>query len=306
MHQCKKSITTVLLFIVLSLVMSIAFAQKGTMTIAVVNFRNRSGYSGEWSLGDGMSDMLATALFKTGKFKVVERGQLGIILKERQMALDGELDAGFAMKLGQLTGADYIITGTVSEFGLSQGGIGGVGGGFHGFGGLGVKTQTARVVVDVRIIDVKNGQIVAADQGEGKESTGSLTAGGGNWHDYGGISFGSSGFDSSLPGKATRKAINSLVEKISGYIYNPKIVDVSGNEVTINVGSSSGIKPNTKMKVISQGKEIIDPDTKQVLGRKKSEIGQIKITSVEEKYSTGIIISSIGAINVGDLVEKMK
>ncbi len=287
----------------------------GKMTIAIVEFRNTSNYDGPWALGQGMSDMLATALFKTGKFRVVERERLEKIMEEKQLARSGEVKSKDLAALGKLIGADYIITGNVTEFGMSQGGFGGEGGslgggrgprggGLGGFGGLGIKTQTARVVVDVRVVDAKTGELVAADEGEGKESTGSVTAGGGNMRDFGGISFGSEGFDSSLPGKATRKAINDLVDKISGAIYLPKVIDVTGNEVTINVGSSSGIKKDMKMNIISEGKELRDPDTGQILGHKEATVGQIRITDVQEKYSTGVILPNSGPIVPGNLVKK--
>jgi curli biogenesis system outer membrane secretion channel CsgG len=292
--------------IILMLVMglSLVFAQSGKMRIAVMDFENKSGYSGEWQLGQGMSSMLQTALFKTGKFDVYEREKLHLIMQEKKMALEGAAIQADASKLGAILGVDYIITGTVSEFGMNNFNVGGAGGGFHGFGGLGVKTQNARVVVDIRIIDVKTGQLVAAEQGEGKETAAGLTAGGGDWHSFGGIAFGSEGFDSTLPGKATRKAIANLVEKISGALYKAKIIDVSGNEVTINIGQASGIKKNQVMTVFNAGKALIDPDTGAVLGQKKEWAGEIKIVSVEEKYSTGVIVKGEGVIQPGNLVEK--
>ncbi len=300
----KKMIQLWIIVLIGVMGFSLAFSQGGKMRIAVVDFENKSGYSGQWQLGAGMSDMLATALFKTGKFDVIEREKLNLILKEKNMALQGVAAASDAGKLGAVLGVDYIITGTVSEFGMNKFNVGGAGGGFHGFGGVGVKTQNARVVVDIRIVDVGSGQIVAADQGEGKETAAGLTAGGGDWNSFGGISFGSEGFDSTLPGKATRKAIANLVEKISGALYKAKIIDVSGNEVTINIGTASGLKKNQVMTVFNAGKEIRDPDTGAVLGQKKEWVGEVKIVAVEDKYSTGVILKGAGVIQSGNLVEK--
>src|SRR5690625_518915 len=44
--------------------------------IAVARFENKTGASGNWwntSIGDGMADMLTTALFNSGRFIVLER-----------------------------------------------------------------------------------------------------------------------------------------------------------------------------------------------------------------------------------------
>jgi hypothetical protein len=70
---------------------------------------------------------------------------------------------------------------------------------------------------------------------------------------FGGIAFGSEGFDSTLPGKATRKAIATGRENLR-CPYKAKIIDVSGNEVTINIGQASGIKKNQVMTVFNAGK----------------------------------------------------
>lgn len=309
MKLWKSKLLIGLSLLVLTPAIGYAAEGGGKMTIAIVEFRNTSNYDGPWALGQGMSDMLATSLFKTGKFRIVERERLEKIMEEKQLARNGEVNSKDLAALGKLIGADYIITGNVTQFGLSQGGIGGEGGGFGrrgggGFGGLGIKTQTAQVAVDVRIVDAKTGELIASDEGQGKESTGSVTAGGGNWRDFGGISFGSEGFDSSLPGKATRKAINDLVDKITGYLYPAKIIDVTGKEVTISLGSSGGITKDMKMNVISKGKELRDPDTGAILGYKESVVGQIRITDVQEKYSTGIILDGDGVIAPGNLVKK--
>jgi len=278
-------------------------ASSGMMRIAVVDFENRSGYGGEWSIGQGISSMLATALFKSGKFQVVEREKLRAIMKEKKMAEEGITDERSLSVLGKLAGANYIITGDVTEFGVSQGGVGGGLALPGGFGNVGLKSQTARTVVDVRIIDVATGVIVAAEQGSGKESARGVSLGGGNWWDgFGNIKFGSEGWDSSLPGKATRKAVEDLTSKISISLYKAKVIDVDGATVTINMGTTAGAKKGMVLNVIREGKAIVDPDTGAILGRKKTTIGEIKITEVEEKYSTAEIIS--GDVASGDVVEK--
>jgi len=60
------------------------------------------------------------------------------------------------------------------------------------------------------------------------------------------------------------------------------------------------------MNIYSEGKDLVDPDTGQVLGRKQTKVGTIKITDVQEKISTGQIVEGAGAIEPGNLVKESK
>src|SRR5690349_15432116 len=68
--------------------------------IAVTTFKDKSDHS--WyhfaNVGDGMADMLATALQKTGKFILVERNQLSSVVEEQMMAKDGAVQSATGAK----------------------------------------------------------------------------------------------------------------------------------------------------------------------------------------------------------------
>src|ERR1019366_7052604 len=89
----------------------------------VSSFKDKSDHSLHYwaNVGDGMADMLTTALQQTGKFIVVERNQLSSAVEEQTMAKDGAVQAATGAKSGQLIGAGYIVTGSVTEFGIKEG-----------------------------------------------------------------------------------------------------------------------------------------------------------------------------------------
>ena len=66
--------------------------------------------------GRELSDMLSNELLGTGVFKVVERKKLEGVLNEQDLAASGRVAKGTAAKMGKLTGAQYLITGSVSSF----------------------------------------------------------------------------------------------------------------------------------------------------------------------------------------------
>ena len=67
-------------------------------------------------VGKDMADMLANELMGTKKFKVVERQKLKAVISEQDLAASGRIKKGTGAKTGQLTGAEYLVTGTVSSY----------------------------------------------------------------------------------------------------------------------------------------------------------------------------------------------
>lgn len=120
-------------------------------------------------IGDGMRDMLTTALFNTNRYIVLEREQLDEVLKEQDLAAAGRVKQETAAPTGEIYGADLIITASVTEF---EGGAKGLGGGTRVLGVTvegGVKK--AHLAIDIRIIDAKTSQIVAAATVEGSATS---------------------------------------------------------------------------------------------------------------------------------------
>ena len=156
--------------------------------IAVLEFKDKTRKAGwvggwlkmwgvEWSqVGEGMRDMLTTALFNTNRFIVLERELLDEVLKEQDLGASGRVKKGTEAKKGELYGADLLITGAVTEFQATQSG-GGLATKIAGIA-LGGGIKRAHVAIDIRIIDANTGQIVAATSVEGKATdVGGLIAG---------------------------------------------------------------------------------------------------------------------------------
>ena len=110
--------------------------------VAVSRFTDKTG-KGWWTgqIGDGMADMLATALFHSNKFIVLERQTLGDVLKEQDLGSAGRIKKGTEAPVGEIEGAELLITGAVTEF---EGAQSGGGGGLGGLGGLGTAGRRLR------------------------------------------------------------------------------------------------------------------------------------------------------------------
>ena len=142
--------------------------------IAVINFDQKAA-KGYGQLGEGMADMLATELVNTNRYIVLERRELGAVLAEQDLAATGRVQQGTGAPIGQVEGAELLVTGAITEFEPNyQGGSLGIGGAHLGrhssAGGLGLGLKQSYVALDMRVIDARTSRIVAATTVTGKAS----------------------------------------------------------------------------------------------------------------------------------------
>lgn len=83
---------------------------------------------------------------------------------------------------------------------------------------------------------------------------------------------------------------------VEGYV-----ISVGGDRLTLDIGSNLGLKKGMKCIVYKEGKEIIHPMTKKVLGKETDELGEIKLNQVFPEYSVGQVTKvKAGVFEVGN------
>ena len=63
-----------------------------------------------------MADMLSTALFHSNRYIVLERQQVSDVLREQDLGAAGRIKKGTEAPIGEIEGAELLITGAVTEF----------------------------------------------------------------------------------------------------------------------------------------------------------------------------------------------
>jgi len=167
----KKS----MLILILSLLSSMAWAKDDRPVVAVIEFKNET--SAPWwqhGVGRELSDMLSNELLGTGVFKVVERKKLDNVLSEQDLGASGRVSKNTAAKMGRLTGAQYLITGSVSNFESSGSKGGGLS--FKGIS-LGGKKSTVSMGIDIRVINATTGEVEYARTVEATAKSGGMRVG---------------------------------------------------------------------------------------------------------------------------------
>jgi len=141
--------------------------------IAVSRFTDKTA-KGWWTgeIGDGMAEMMATALFNTNRFIVLERQQIGDVLAEQDLGAGGRVQQETSAPIGQIEGAELLITGAVTGYEPGASGyFGGIGGGKKDIaGGVIAALKGSYIAIDVRVIDTKTSRILSAATVEGTAS----------------------------------------------------------------------------------------------------------------------------------------
>lgn len=200
-------------------------------------------------------DILTTKLASTNKFILLERQEMDKIMKEYKLSENQ----------GQKIGADYLIIGSVTEFGRKN------------VGDVNVfsrsKTQTVQAGVSLRLVDVSTGQIIYSEEAKGEaETTNKTVMGLGERTDY----------DATLSDKAISVAISKLVENVINNCmdrpWKSYFLTYDQDGILISGGASQGIKVNDIFEVVEKGKRVKNPQTGMMMELPGKTVGKVKIT----------------------------
>lgn len=197
-------------------------------------------------------DILSTKLAASGKFILLEREDLDVLVSEGDCK--------------DKIGADYVILGSITQFGRKTEGEKKV---FSQ-----IKTQTVEAGVSVRLVDTSNGMIIYSDEAKGyAETTTKQTLGVG----------GSAGFDATLSDKAISAALSQLVENIINKCmdkpWKSYILSVEDGTYFIAGGASQGLGEGEVFNVYRKGKIVKNPQTGIMVELPGTVIGKVTVMS---------------------------
>ena len=221
-----------------------------------------------------LSQQLSAAITQTNKFAVLDREYIDEFAQNRNILISDDSPIEEKARLGQVLGADYMIVGTISNAGLR------------------IKEKTSRAigrpireyevdyVFDYRLIVAPTRQVKLADTvnisiKEDQDQVRVLVK---RWRpddlDY-----------REMVDNLTIKVANQVVDDIIDRLYPIRIAskNIQG-QVVINQGGKR-ISKGSVLEVFIQGKEIIDFDTKESLGKTEILIATITIEKVTPTIS---------------------
>ncbi|MCB5226438.1 MAG: CsgG/HfaB family protein [Paraglaciecola sp.] len=205
-------------------------------------------------LGKQASDILSARLTDTQKFIMLERSDLDKVQQEQSMS-------GTTV---QNIGSDYLIVGSVSEFGRSTNSEVGV------FSRNLVQTATA--TVNVRLINTRTGQVIYSEEATGEARVEANTV----------LGVGErAAYDTAINDKALSAAISKLVSNITENLldapWQAYLVSQQGSNFLMTGGKSQGIKLNDTFSVEVLSEPIRNPQTGMLITLPGEEVATLKV-----------------------------
>ena len=138
-------------------------------SIAVYHIGDRTGQVKELGssvVTQGATDMMITALQRSRQFRVLGRVNFSDFMNEQNLITGDRIAAGEGPTIGEISGADYIIEGSITEYQVDTT-SGGIGVSIGGIGGTNEKA-VASTAIDLRLLDTTSGEVVWAQSLKGE------------------------------------------------------------------------------------------------------------------------------------------
>ena len=281
----KKILTAMIAFMIL-FSMNCAAAKK---IVAVMPLENVSGYDEE-KVAEIMTEQLIVAIHSAGTYTVVERTQLGAILREQGFQ-NIAVTPDNAVELGKLSGADYTLVGkvtmafieqnptatTIATIGsaLGLGGISEKAGGFvHKFKG--------RIGLEYRLVDNTTGEIITAMSIEGTKTGSSVAAALHN---------------------ACKNAADSFLREVNNINpFRARVAEIDGENIYIDRGADGGLRQGDVLIVCRESSPIVVNG--KIVGMKQNDVGKVKVVEAYSDYAICKAEGYSSSIRKGDIVKR--
>jgi len=155
-------------------------------------------HAGEKRISSALQELMITELMESGegRIRIMDRQRLQTVLEEQKFSNSGLVDEETAVQMGKMAGVRYMVTGKVTRFAYKKSGFqtsglvgalmskvapGGDSLARHAASNISIKKASFTGRLDVRVIDVQTGEIIATAKEEGEvKDLGVKVAGTGN------------------------------------------------------------------------------------------------------------------------------
>ena len=272
------------IFMILFLFTNSLMSQENLPIVAVSQFEQtfqNDRYIRAAANPDNYEAMLETQLIKVGRFRVYERNKLEQVLREQGLQ---ESLSGNNTQI-KIDGVDYLVYGAITDMSSEA----------KEFttGGFATIKVTNRFGVDIKIVDALSGEIRRAESIVAVVETGSGVATKG---------FSNVEVDGNGLVEAQRIVAKRSAALLAESIFPIRVVDIYNDEIYLNYGDSI-LSIGDRLKVIQEGREIIDQDTGLSLGSRQKTLGEIEIVSTEANLSIGKITKEDSDFTIGSVAK---
>ena len=181
--------------------------------------------------------------------------------------------------MGKISGARYLLVATVDDFEDSTERME-----FKSLNQVGLKRKI-RISLAARIYDSTSGTLL--------ESASVRTEKKDDRSDSGDLRKNAEQTDVLLA-DAVRDASEKVATRVADVIFPVRVLVKRDKQVTLNRGEGGGVAVGQVWNVYALGEDLVDPDTKQSLGREEVLVGKVRVMSLTPKTSTAEILEDTG------------
>jgi curli biogenesis system outer membrane secretion channel CsgG len=258
--------------------------RKPKTVVAVMNFTG--GEVLEERLRIRMADALVTALVQAGRFDVVERERLDLVMTEQNLTQTGRVDPATAARVGKILGAELVVFGLVT--GATE----------QKIDKFSYDLVRIEVSIDVRAVNVSSGRVVISENARGTAEARIITTASGE------VVSGPTNYDP-LYHEASRLALDKAAALVSGAVPLVGYIVARDNQrITLDLGEDRGVKTGDTFIAFRRGNPILHPASGERVGWDKIVLAALEVTSTEVDLSQARIVNSSASADLkpGDLV----
>jgi len=241
---------------------------------------------------ESLDGQLIDRINVTRKFEVVGRSDLSDVMKEQELGASGNVDAKTAAQGGKLAGAKYLLVATVDDFqDYFERAV------FEGTGRSATK-RVFRFSIVGKIYDSTGKLLESANFQTGNDAFKQIQ----QERNY---SVNNGQLSDEMMVALSRSMAEQIANHLADVIFPAKVITKRDALVTINRGEGGGVAVGDLFNVFALGEELIDPDTKESLGREEVKVGKVKISEVNPKVSKAEVLEDTGIV-AGAVLRKIK
>jgi len=230
---------------------------------------------------ESLDSQLIDRFNATRKFQIVSVSDLKELIKRQELAHSGNFDSDDKSlpQLFKLAGAKFHLVTTVDNFQDI--------------------TRKDELKIQKEIVTVREIRLSAVskvywtESGKLRESANFQTATNKLLTDFTSTSTDGNLTDDLLVA-ISRDMADKIANRVADVIFPAKVLTKRDKQIMLNRGDGAGVKLGQIWNIMAVGEELIDPDTKESLGREEVLVGKAKIVSIQPKSSTAELLEDNG------------
>ena len=277
----SKILKFLIVLTALLLTIGSTFCEASKRTVAILPVENAFDASDRYNISSILAEQLTVALHNSGTYTVVERTELGQIMKEGGFQHSGAVDTSTAVELGQLVGANYSLITKITNVKVDENPK------YKYTPNIklvkkAVDKYKARVAMTFRLIDNETGKDIIVSSIDASETADDQQTA---LHD------------------ACVEAAKKVLQDIQKYHpFTARILEVQGDVLYIDQGLDAGIRVGETFEIAREGSPIIKNGV--IVAMTHISIGKAKITEVNAEYSVCKVITYTEKVKKNDILKR--